>query len=341
MRWTPERGSAAVINICDNIGPELLVPFPAHGEDYRTQLLGPFGNLLKDVCRDQAHTTSQDHLAMIDSSSQIISEPRLHNLILPSTSGGREGPAPRLVVEEEDELSAGVTPEKITSFPGQPMELFPDIMPNKHQVVQKESYGDVLMRRINEPECEPATKEMSRACEDSFEHRISKLELDLANQIEHEKEDMLKLSDGTTVPAIDIERILKMHLDVAEHVMVVGSGCDILCCMLTLKTKVSEAAASGEDPLGTAKDELSDAALALARQHGSEATTVHKARTCSKFCVEGLLPLIAKANAEINVSVQQVIYYGCLPYLAEPSYVGIVCLRHARMASQQSCIGRG
>ena len=278
---------------------------------------------------------------MIDSSSQIICEPSRHNLILPSTRGGREGPAPRLVLEEEDEFSAGVTPEKITGFPGLPMELFPDIMPNKEQVVQKESYGNVLMRRINEPECEPATKETSR----TFEDRISERELDLAaNQMEPEKEDMLKLSDGTTVPAIDIERILKMHLDVAaEHVMVVGSGCDILCCMLTLKTKVSEAAASGEDPLGPAKDELSDTALALARQHGSEATTVHKARTCSKFCVEGLLPLIANANAEINVSVQQVFYCGCLPYLAAPRYVGIVCLRHARMASQsqQSCIGRG
>jgi hypothetical protein len=282
---------------------------------------------------------------MIDSSSQIIREPSLHNLILPSTRGGREGPAPRLVIEEEDELSAGVTPEKITSFPALlPMELFPDIMPNKEEVVQKESYGNVLMRRINEPECEPATKVMSRPCEDSFEHRISKLELDLAaKQIEPEKEDMLKLSDGTTVPAIDIERILKMHLDVAaEHVMVVGSGCDILCCLLTLKTKVSEAAASGEDPLGSAKDELSDTALALARQHGSEATTVHKARTCSKFCVEGLLPLIANANAEINASVQQVL-------LRQPALSCCAALRWLSLPttcsngqqSQQSCIGRG
>jgi len=71
---------------------------------------------------------------------------------------------------------------------------------------------------------------------------------------------------------------------------------------LTLKTKGSEAAARGEDPasLGPAQDQLSGAALALAQQHGSEATTVLNARTCSKFRRDGLLPLFAKANAEIN-----------------------------------------
>jgi hypothetical protein len=131
-------------------------------------------------------------------------------------------------------------------------------------------------------------------------------------------ETILTLSDGTTVPAINLERILKKNLDAVEHVMVVGSGMDFLSCMLTLKTKGSEAAARGEDPasLGPAKDELSDAALALAQQHASEATTVLKARTCSKFRGEGLLPLFAKANAEIKLQAQQVFDGRCLSYLA-------------------------
>jgi hypothetical protein len=68
--------------------------------------------------------------------------------------------------------------------------------------------------------------------------------------------------------------------------------------------------------LGPAKDELSDAALALAQQHASEATTVLKARTCSKFRGEGLLPLFAKANAEIKLQAQQVFDGRCLSYLA-------------------------
>ena len=78
--------------------------------------------------------------------------------------------------------------------------------------------------------------------------------------------------------------------------------------MITLKTKGSEAAARGEDPtsLGGAKDELAPASLAFAQQYGSEATTVMKARTCSKFRGEGLLPHFTKANSEISSSVQQV-----------------------------------
>ncbi len=133
-------------------------------------------------------------------------------------------------------------------------------------------------------------------------------------------EAILTLSDGTTVPAINLERILKKNLDAVEHVMVVGGGMDFLSCMLTLKTKGSEAATRGEDPasLGPAKDELSDAALALAQQHESEAKTTLQARTCSKFRGEGLLPLFAKANAEIKLQAQQVFDDNCLSYLAVP-----------------------
>ena len=125
---------------------------------------------------------------------------------------------------------------------------------------------------------------------------------------EEDDEGTLVLVDGSTVPAKQLEVILKKHLDAVEHVMVVGSGKEFLSCMLTLKTKGSEAAARGEDPasLGPAKDELAQEALELAQAKGSEATTVLKARTCSKFRGEGLLPLFAKANAEIKMSAQQV-----------------------------------
>ena len=121
-------------------------------------------------------------------------------------------------------------------------------------------------------------------------------------------ESVLTLSDGSTVPAAKLEEILKKHLDTVAQVMVVGSGKEFLSCMLTLKTKGSEAVAQGEYPaaLGPAKDELAQDALALAQQFGSDATTVLKARTCSKFRGEGLLPLFAKANAEIKLSTQQV-----------------------------------
>ena len=126
---------------------------------------------------------------------------------------------------------------------------------------------------------------------------------------EDEDESMLKLTDGSEVPAAKIEAVLKKYLDAVEHVMVVGSGKEFLSCMLTLKTKGSEAAARGEDPaaMGPAKDELAAASLAFAQQHGSEATTVLEARTCSKFRGEGLLPHFTKANGEIQSSTQQVL----------------------------------
>ena len=135
-------------------------------------------------------------------------------------------------------------------------------------------------------------------------------------------ETILTLSDGTTVPAINLEMILKKNLDAVEHVMVVGSGMNFLSCILTLKTKGSEAAARGEDPasLGPAKDDLSGAALSLAQQHASEATTVLMARTCSKFRSEGLLPLFAKANTEIKLQAQQVLpFLPCCAPLVGPA----------------------
>ena len=137
-----------------------------------------------------------------------------------------------------------------------------------------------------------------------------------------DNETILTLSDGTTVPAINLEMILKKNLDAVEHVMVVGSGMDFLSCMLTLKSKGSEAAVRGEDPasLGPAKDDLSGAALSLAQQHASEATTVLMARTCSKFRSEGLLPLFAKANTEIKLQAQQVLpFLPCCAPLVGPA----------------------
>ena len=125
---------------------------------------------------------------------------------------------------------------------------------------------------------------------------------------EDEDESMLKLTDGSEVPAAKIEAVLKKYLDAVEHVMVVGSGKEFLSCMLTLKTKGSEAVAQGEDPaaLGPAKDELAATSLAFAQQYGSEAKTALKARLCSKFRGEGLLPQFTKANSEIQSSTQQV-----------------------------------
>jgi len=84
---------------------------------------------------------------------------------------------------------------------------------------------------------------------------------------EDDDETELKLNDGSTVPAANLEKILKKYLDAVEHVMVVGSGKEFLSCMLTLKTKGSEAAARGEDPaaLGPAKDELAADSLKLAK----------------------------------------------------------------------------
>jgi len=125
---------------------------------------------------------------------------------------------------------------------------------------------------------------------------------------EEDDESILKLSDGSTVPAADLEKILKKHLDAVEYVMVVGSGKDFLSCMLTLKTKGSEAVARGEDPaaLESAKDELAKEALELAQRFNSPATRVLDARQCQKFKTEGVLPLFAKANAEIKQGAQQV-----------------------------------
>ena len=127
-------------------------------------------------------------------------------------------------------------------------------------------------------------------------------------------ESVLTLSDGSTVPAAKLEEILKKHLEAVEHVMVVGSGKEFLSCMLTLKTKGSEARFQDVLPLAQdfnlalalSEDELAQDALALAQQVGSDATTVQDARKCSKFLDEGLQPLFAKANAEINLSTQQV-----------------------------------
>jgi hypothetical protein len=46
-----------------------------------------------------------------------------------------------------------------------------------------------------------------------------------------------------TVPAKQLEAVLKRHLKVVEHVMVVGSNKGFLSCILALKTKGSEAEA--------------------------------------------------------------------------------------------------
>ena len=119
---------------------------------------------------------------------------------------------------------------------------------------------------------------------------------------------VLKLSDGSNVRAADLEKILKKHLQAAEHVMVVGSGQDFLACIITLKTKGSEAVARGEDAstLGATQYDLTQEALELAQRHGSDGTTVQEVRQCKKFRGQGMLPLFAKANAEIQQKPQQV-----------------------------------
>jgi len=150
---------------------------------------------------------------------------------------------------------------------------------------------------------------------------------------EEDDESILKLSDGSTVPAADLEKILKKHLDAVEYVMVVGSGKDFLSCMLTLKTKGSEAVARGEDPaaLESAKDELAKEALELAQRFNSPATRVLDARQCQKFRGEGLLPLFAKANAEIKQGAQQVHgTFSCLPLCCgrDLVLVSLSCFSH-------------
>jgi C-terminal processing protease CtpA/Prc len=124
---------------------------------------------------------------------------------------------------------------------------------------------------------------------------------------DEDDETILKLNDGTTVPAKELETVLKRHLKAVEHVMVVGSNKEFLSCILALKTKGSEAEARGEDPadLGQSQNDLVAETLELVSSCGSDATTVAKARTDAKFRSEGLLPLFSKANAEIKVSSQQ------------------------------------
>ena len=60
---------------------------------------------------------------------------------------------------------------------------------------------------------------------------------------DEDDETILKLNDGSTVPAKQLEEVLKRHLDAVEHVMVVGSNKGFLSCILALKTKGSEAEA--------------------------------------------------------------------------------------------------
>ena len=74
------------------------------------------------------------------------------------------------------------------------------------------------------------------------------------------------------MPAKQLEVILKKHLDAVEHVMVVASRKEFLSCMVTLKTKGSQAAARGEDPasMGPSEDELAQGALELAQANGSK-----------------------------------------------------------------------
>ena len=161
------------------------------------------------------------------------------------------------------------------------------------------SAKEVKQAQRSEPRPPPADRDPTPVCR-TPENKPAKPEED--------DELMLKLTDGSEVSAADIEKVLKKYLDAVEHVMVVGSGKEFLSCMLTLKTKGSEAAAQGEDPaaLGPAKDELAATSLAFAQQYGSEAKTALKARLCSKFRGEGLLPQFTKANSEIQSSTQQV-----------------------------------
>ncbi|EKX47485.1 hypothetical protein GUITHDRAFT_137635 [Guillardia theta CCMP2712] len=126
-------------------------------------------------------------------------------------------------------------------------------------------------------------------------------------ETDEDDESVLKLSDGSKVEAINLEKVLLRHLDAVAHVMVVGSGKEFLSCMLVLKTKGSEAAERGEDPSTIPdKDDLAEPALELTRKVQSDATTVQKARACTKFRANGLLPGFAAANQEIAVPAQQV-----------------------------------
>jgi len=98
-------------------------------------------------------------------------------------------------------------------------------------------------------------------------------------------ESMLKLADGSTCAAADIEAMVLQQIPAIEHAMVVGSGRPKLCCVLTLKTS---------DADGT----LAEPALAVAQEAGSASTTVAMAKTDAKYRY-GLLHAFARANKQL------------------------------------------
>ena len=132
-------------------------------------------------------------------------------------------------------------------------------------------------------------------------------ESDKPSNPDEDDESVLELTDGSQVPAANIETVLKKHLTAAEHVMVVGSGKEFLSCILFLKTKGSEARGHDPNSLGPAKDDLAPASVAFAQQCGSEATTVSEARMCSKFRGEGLWQHVSKANGDAPSFSQKVL----------------------------------
>eukprot|EP00644_Phytophthora_capsici_P006963 jgi/Phyca11/103968/e_gw1.8.568.1 len=116
--------------------------------------------------------------------------------------------------------------------------------------------------------------------------------------------EIIITSGGENIPPVLIENALKAELPVLANVMVIGEKRKFLTFLCSLRVD--------PDAAGSPTDRLDKVALAVAKEIGSNATTVPEAQVCAKFqkhIEEGM----ARANTKAASRAQQVQKFFIIP----------------------------
>jgi len=117
--------------------------------------------------------------------------------------------------------------------------------------------------------------------------------------------EIIITSGGENVPPVLIENTLKAELPALSNVLVIGEKRRFLTFLCSLRVEPDAAT-------GAPTDKLDKTALAVAKEIGSEATTVPEAQTCAnfqKYIEDG----VARANAKAASRAQRVQKFFVIP----------------------------
>lgn len=109
--------------------------------------------------------------------------------------------------------------------------------------------------------------------------------------------ELIITAGGENIPPVLIEDTLKAHLPAISNAMVIGDKRKFLSCLITLKTD--------PDAEGNPTDKLMGAALDLAKELGSKATTVAEALACQKY-QKAIQDGVNRANKEAISNAQKI-----------------------------------